>query len=246
MIVATSADSTDSLPIKNYSIEQLKSYIKRQLGAPTWTLEITDQHILDAINDALMLHNQWRPRYAFRTIHLTTGMFSYLKGEDIGDGIIDVTFVEPYPTPTEIFYGNLIDPAPILRSGLDEYDAWMRWQKTWKRVMSVTPDWYYDEADKVLYVHNPISRYQCTIFYAKTVSKTEDLDSFGSRWVKEYALQRAKYTYGEILAKFSGAIPGPVKDIQLDQSKREQAQARIDALEEQLRGAQTSSPLTID
>lgn len=246
MAVVTSENSPDSLPIKNYSIEQLKAYIKRQLGAPTWTLEITDQHVIDGIKDALMLHNQWRPKYAFKTIHLTSGVTAYLSGEDIGDGIIDVTFVEPYPTPTEIFYGNLIDPAPILRSGLDEYDTWMRWQKMWKRVMSVLPDWYYDDSQKVLYIHNPISRYQCTVFYAKTVSRTEDLDAFGARWVKEYALQRAKYTYGEILSKFSGAIPGPVKDLQLDQAKREQAQARIDTLEEQLRGAQTSSPLSID
>lgn len=245
-MITTSADSPDSLPVRGYTADQLKEYVKRQLGFPTWTVELTNQQILDAVNDALALHGQWRPKFAFRTVRLQAGVFKYLEGVDMGEGVTHVTFVEPYPTPTEMFYGNLIDPAPILRTGLEDYDSFMRWRKTWQRVMSVEPDWYYDDGDRVLYIHNPIARYQCTAFYGVVTDRTEKLDAFGARWVKEYATQRAKMTYGEILAKFSGAIPGPVKDLQLDQQKREQAQARIDLLEEQLRGAQTSCPIQVD
>lgn len=236
----------DTLPITGYSEDQLKDYVKRQLGYPTWTVELTDQQIYDAINDAVALHGIWRPSWLFKTTKLSTGVYKYFIGEDLGDDVGYVSFVEPYPTPTEIFYGNLIDPAPILRTGLEDYDMFMRWRTTWQRVMSVLPDYYYDASHKVLYVHNPIARYHCTAFYYKGIRETSKLDSFGSQWVKEFALQKAKYTYGEILAKFSGAIPGPLKDLQLDQNKREQAQAQLTALTEQLKAAQVSCPVQLD
>ena len=81
---------------------------------------------------------------------MVRGQHRYLDGEDVGLGIANIQFVEPNPVPTEIFYGNLINPAPLFRLGLDEYDTFLRWRKTWQRVTSVRPDWYYDEMERCL------------------------------------------------------------------------------------------------
>lgn len=238
--------SPDMLPLKGYSMQQLTGYIMRQLGAPVWNVELTPQMVMDNIQDALNLYSQWVPLRRPGTIPLIRGVFEYLKGTDVGLGVADVSFVEPNPVPTEIFYGNLINPAPLFRTGLDEYDGFIRWRKTWMRVTSVRPDWFYDDYAKVLYIHNPIERYQVGIICYFPYERTESLTATGALWVKEYALEKARYALGDLWMKFSGAIPGPVKDIQLDAAKRDKAEARMTELREQLKGMQLSAGISVD
>jgi hypothetical protein len=250
-VKTTSAHSPDTLPMVGYTHDQLKDYIFRQLGAPVWDIELTTQHVLDSIQDALVTYSTWRPALKYQAIKLSTNIHQYLTGVDLGIngmpnmGIVKVWFVEPNPVPTEIFYGNLIDPAPLFRTGVDEYDTFLRWRKTWARVTSVQPDWLWDEVRGCLMIHNPVARYHCGII-VYCVWSIDKLPFFGADWVKKYALAKAKYTYGEILSKFSGALPGPVKDLQLDNTKREKAEADITKLEQTLFAAQETTPLDID
>lgn len=238
--------SPDTLPLRGYTREALAKYIYRQLGDPTWEIELTKQQVYDAVQDALAKYSEFVPPIQVSPIRLTQGRHEYLKDEDIGQGIIKVDFVEPNPVPTEIFYGNLINPAPLFRLGLDEYDTFLRWRKVWQRVTSVRPDWFYDETHRALYISNPIERYMCSVFYYGLHEDTKRLDLIGSTWVKEYSLELARYNYGEMLAKYSGAIPGPLKDLQLDNQKRQNAQGRIDKLLERVKGMQRFPDISID
>ena len=95
-------------------------------------------------------------------------------------------------------------------------------------------------------IHNPIERYQAGVFMYALYKSTEELDLTGSQWVKEFALEQARYTYGEILAKFSGAVPGPLQALVLDQQKRSNAQARLDKLRERLQNMQLFPSVQID
>lgn len=242
----TSANSPQTLPLKGYTCDQLADYIFRQLGAPVWQVELSRQQVLDAIQDALQLYSLWVPQVRVGTIQLIRGRFKYLEGQDVGQGIALVTFVEPNPVPTEIFYGNLINPAPLFRVGIDEYDSFLRWRKMWQRVTSVKPDWFYDEPAQTLYIHNPIERYQAGVFIYGNYERTEGLDQNGAQWVKEFALEQARFTYGEILAKYGNAIPAPLKDIQLDSQKRDKAEKRLDTLRERLQGMQRLTPVSFE
>ena len=244
--VLTTAESPDNMPHKGYTADQLINYVLRQLGSPTWEVELTRQQISDCVNDALQLFSTWCPLQRIGNIMLVRGQYRYLQGYDVDQGIVDVHFVEPNPVPTEIFYGNLINPAPLFRLGLDEYDIFLRWRKTWQRVTSVLPNWFYDEGEQALYIHNPIERYQAAIFFYSSYTRTQGLPVYGAQWVKEYALERARFLLGEVWAKFSGAVPGPVQNLQLDQQKRDRADARLKELREQLKGMQRSTPISID
>jgi len=242
----TSADSIDTLPLRGYTMDQLKNNVIRQLGAPVWNVELTNQQIIDCIQDALSLYSQWVPNIKVGNVLMVRGQFKYLQGQDMGLGVARVDFVEPNPVPTEIFYGNLINPAPLFRLGLDEYDTFLRWRKTWQRVTSVRPDWFYDDMEQALYILNPIERYQAGIFCYWPHDRTERLTATGSDWVKQYSLARAKYLQGELWMKFSGAIPGPMKDIQLDQQKRNLASEELKLLLQQLKGMQLHTPAMLD
>ena len=219
-----SSTSPDSLPALGYTNDQLAGYILRQLGSPVWIVELPKTHVLDAINDALNMWSQWHPQIRMQAIKLVRNVHAYLEGVNVGQGITKCDFVEPLPTPTAIFYGNMIDPTPLFKTGMDDYDMFLRWRKMWLRVTSVMPDWYYDEYRKVLWIHNPLERYHASVEAYFSYTRTEDLTSSGAEWVKRYALAKARYVYGDILMKFSGAVPGPAQNLQLDQRKRELAQ----------------------
>jgi hypothetical protein len=243
----TSAQSHDSLKPVGYKIDELSRYIDRQLGGTVWKVELKRQAILDAVNDALQKFSEYRPVRGFGSIQLLAGKKFYLEGKDVGYGVVNVEFVEPTVTPGQIlYYGNLIDPAPMVQTGLADYDTFTRWRKTWMRVTSVRPDWLYDDGNRRLMIHNPIQRYHAGVFTYLPTDRTENLDRIGARWVKEYSLAKAQYAYGEVLAKYSGAIPGPVKDLTLDQQKRDLASKQIDKLEQQLFGMQELTPFQID
>lgn len=244
--VKTSQDSPDTLPIRGYTIDQLKNYIIRGLGGPVWNVELTNQQILDSIQDSLSLYSQWVPNIKVGNIILVRGQFKYLEGVDVGLGVANVQFVEPNPVPTEVFYGNLINPAPLFRLGLDEYDIFLRWRKTWQRVTSIRPDWFYDEMQQALYIHNPIERYQAGVFAYWPHTRTEQLPATGADWVKRYSLALSRFKLADIWMKFSGAIPGPLQNLQLDAGRRDSAQQELDKLMELLKGMGRMAPAMLD
>jgi len=240
---STSDDSVDTLPEEGYTRDQLAGYIMRSLGYPSWSVELSKQQILDAIDDAMRKVSVWRPRVSYAGLQLDRTTNRYLVG--VKCRVVEVQFAEPLPSPTAIFYGNLIDPAPLFRTGMADYDMFMRWRTTWMRVTSVAPDWLHDPHNKVLYIHNPIERYSAAVLCYVNWTDTEALPSFDADWVKEYALARARYTQGEIFAKFGNAIPGPAQALTLDAQKRDKAEARIKELEEELKKAQVLTPITL-
>lgn len=244
--VKTSQDSPDTLPLRGYTCDQLKNYVFRQLGAPVWNVEVTTQQVLDCIQDALNLFSTWVPLRRASAIRLTRGTYRYLEGLDVGQGVASVQFVEPVPAPTEIFYGNLISPAPIMRTGLDEYDMFLRWRKTWMRVTSVQPDWFYDEYEQVLYIHNPVEHYNAGVICFFNYESTQSLPAIGAQWVKEYSVAKARFLQGDIWMKYSGAIPGPAQNLQLDASRRDSAAQEMEKLTLSLKGMQSQAGIFID
>ena len=245
--VSTLSASKDTLPAKGYTVDQLVAYIKRSLGEPQFDVELETQQIVDQVYDALNTYSVWRPRLCYHSLMLTFGVYEYLKNVDTGMGVVECTFVEPNPVPTELFYGNLIDPAPLFRTGLDEYDTFLRWRKVWMRVTSVRPDWLWDDDRNVLFIHNPIQRYHCGVLTHGYYKDTTWLPVYGAQWVKKYALAKARFEYADVMNKFSGAIPGPIKDLQLGTSQRlEDANKKIEDLEAELKSAQISTPISID
>ena len=240
----TSSDSSpDTLPLTGYTRDQLVGYVKRSLGYPTWNVEVTQQQILDAIDDGMKKVSIWRPRVRFIGLAMNSTTNRYLEGVDCR--VAEVQFAEPLPSPTAIFYGNLIDPAPLFRTGLADYDMFMRWRTTWMRVTSVAPDWYHDNHNKVLYIHNPMERYAAAALCYVGWTSLEEMPTYEADWVKEYALARSRYTQGEVFSKFGNAIPGPVQAIALDSQKRDKAEVKIKELEETLFKSQQLTPITL-
>ena len=81
---AIATKSPDTLPPKGYTVDQLAAYILRQLGSPTWNVELTKQQVLDCIQDALNEVSIWLPPVIVGNIQLVRGRFEYLKDSNMG------------------------------------------------------------------------------------------------------------------------------------------------------------------
>jgi hypothetical protein len=111
--VTTTANSPDNLPLTGYTTDNLIDYTLRQLGSPTWEIELTRQQIADCSNDALALFSKWCPNMRVGNVQLIRGQYKYLEDYDVDQGIVDIHFVEPNPVPTEIFFlVTLSTPLP--------------------------------------------------------------------------------------------------------------------------------------
>ncbi len=248
--ITTSQLSPNTLPQYGYSVDQLEAYIRRQLGSPVFMVEITKQQILDSIQDALVLYSVWRPQIKYGAIALDAGKHEYLQGVDLDLGPISVEFLQRQNLQGNagLFFwgGNLINVAPLVADGMGEYDMFLRWQKMFMRVTSIKPDWVYDQTTKTLLIYNPSPQWLCGIQAYVPYCNVTQLDRYGADWVKKYAFQKSRLAYAEIMNKYSGAIPGPVRDLVLDQGKRDKAEKEIEKLEQTLFNAQVSTPMSID
>lgn len=234
------------LPSKGYSVDQLVGYIRRQLGEPTLKVELSNDQIKDVIGDALGHYSLFCPLEKVGGIRLYRNQHEYLKGVDVGQGVATVSFVKPYPIQADIFYGNLISPAPLFQTGMDEYDAFLRWKTTFERVLSIKPDWYYDEVRSLLYIHNPVETYSAAIKIMEVWKNTDKLTQQGAMWVKRYSLEGSRYLLGTIRSKFGGAIPSPLKDMSMDTSFRDSSKAAMEELLKELRTMQSAIPIMTD
>jgi hypothetical protein len=248
--ISDSNDSSDSLPTR-YNMDQLVAYIGRQLCAPTWNVELTKQQILDCILDSMRKFSNYRPVLQYGAIPMVAGQKQYLTDMDIGQGIASISFVENRLGVLNLDFGNPFTTMSIMTTGLGldgmgDYDSYLRWQKTWQRVTSTMPDWTYDEVRRCLWIHNPIARYRAAVLIYRNWDKTENLPAFGLDWVKDYSLAKSSKLLGDVFMKFSGSLPGPAQNMQLDSGRRDKAEATMKELENTLKGAQETTPLSID
>lgn len=222
---------------------ELIEYVKDELGGGFWKVELSPQQIKAAIRDALKEYSRRIPMEGYGAITLSNTQNKYdMSAQDLGFGIHHVSFIEPDPRPSAIFYANLLDVAPIRTSRFQDYDVFLRWRKTFMKVTSVQPEWYWDQNAKLLWVYNPIEFYKASMFWYLPRA-LENVELAHERWVEKYILARCKYMLGINRSKFQGAIPGPSKDITTDgNNMKDEGKEEIKALEEELLSMQLDGP----
>lgn len=222
--------------------QELIDYVRDNLGAGAWKVELTEDQIKQAINEAMRRYSRRIPITGFEKLTLSTNVSKYTLNYDTGFGVYNVEFVAPDPKPSAIFYANLLDVAPIRTNRFADYDYFLRWRKTFMRVTSVEPDWFYDDNEHSLWIYNPLTDYQAGVFtyHPRLLSEVHPSHE---EWVRDYTLARSKYILGLNRSKFQGAIPGPSRDITTDgQELKTEAQDKMKELEERLLSMQHDQP----
>jgi len=221
----------------------LLDYVVTELGNGAWQVELLEKQIKNAITDTLEHYSRRLPLLGYGAVSLSTTQNKYtFPGQDFGFGIWHVSFIEPDPKPSAIFYANLLDVAPIKTGRFGDYDIFLRWRKTFMKVTSVEPEWMWDQNAQTLWIYNPIEAYKASMWWylPKTLAQ---VDLVHERWVKDYLLARCKYLLGLNRSKFQGAIPGPARDITTDGNDlKSEGRDEMKRLEDQLFSMQAETP----
>lgn len=224
--------------------EGLVQYIRDQLGNGIFTVELTQAQIDNSISDALALYSARQPIVCYKALVVSPQIRVYPINHDTGYGIFDVSFVQPDPQPSAIFYANLLDVAPIKVSTMESYDIFLRWRRTFMRVTSVEPNWEWDNLNKLLMVYSPIEQTKACYFWfmPRTI---EQIPMQHLNWFKKYSLAKAKDALGKARSKFQGLLPGPARDLNLNgDALQNEAKEEITALEAQLLSIQSDAPIS--
>lgn len=247
----------------NFAIQnetQLKQYILRKLGAPLITVELTNDQLTDAINDATELFSKYvNLNQEFQILSLsgyvTDNSDPTINGIKLPDKTIGIFSIDPYePNTTNVFgftgmgggliysmyttqmYGMIGSNGFYNDSGFSfGTQANISNFKALARVMTGKGyDFNFDPRTKYLTLYPQPDKCErldhSIILGIHYVSPEENM--YGEHFIKNYALAKAKEMLGLIRKKYSGVtLPGGGT---VDASIGDEGREEVKRLEEEL------------
>lgn len=213
--------------------EDIKDYVMLMLGAPTIKLELDRQALDLAVDQALMLFEEYAGReffdyYTFRTI---PGKSVYKMPDDVG--VIRNVFWKKMPQfafqsadlqgaiPVEYFYpggayssiqGGLMDPMQPMWGRAGEWVLYKQYEQMYSRLSSQIGGWeWVSDTGYVKLYPTPCSNQICIVHY---LQKCKDWKQVNQA-MQEGALCHAMIMLGHIRGKYQSP-PGPGGGMQLD------------------------------
>lgn len=247
-------DVNDSSYENKYVV--LKNYILYNLGYPLIRVELTEEHLLTAIIDAITLYHRYAVvDYNFIGIAVKENPFPLPSGvnkecvvdilfpasffDSLGSGIAAGGFVGE-------FEGSVIpifNQAGILniftQFNLPVYYAYLQRLEDIKKIVGLEKLWEIVNDKVFLFpVNQPFDQVGMIVRGQLTENEAEEQD-----WIKKYALARAKMILGTIRSKFSGINSAGVNIAADGEALKSEATAEIEKLETRLMQMQRPLPI---
>ncbi len=213
--------------------QQLRDYILLKLGAPKLQLELDDQQLDLAIDEAMSVYEDFAPRdfFDYHTFLTTSGKSVYTMNADIG--LIRNVFYKEQGNfsfqssdlggalPVEYFYpggsyasiqGGLIDPLQPIWGRAGEWTGYKMYEGMYNRISSNLGGWEWVSDNNTIKLYpTPCGCHRVFVHY---IQKCKDWKE-PYQALREGSLAYAKEMLGLIRRKFTN-IPGPQGGIQLD------------------------------
>jgi hypothetical protein len=213
--------------------EQIKDYVLLMLGAPVIRIELDEQNLDAAVDEALMIFEDYAPReyftyYVFNTI---PGKSVYTMPTDVG--LIRNVFYKKQPSltfnasdlggalPIEYYYpggsyasmqGGLLDPNQPIYGRMGEWVLYKQYEQMYSRLSSQIGGWeWVDGFCNIKLYPIPCRCWPVIVHY---LQKKPDFKQV-TQAMQEGALSFAKEMLGRIRSKYA-SLPGPNGGIQLD------------------------------
>lgn len=216
-------------------------YIKLMLGAPVIEVELDDEQIKAAIQQALGVYGTYKPsEFIATTPVIPPGQKYTLTASQYGRGIVEVFRPDLLRTPITLDQFDVFKyhtRLPNLDPG-DFYAERIWWNEV-RRSAGSDDDWFVDEhhdgtAD-IYITPIPSEAYALAYIYLNdpTLSQVILTDD---DWIRDYSLAMCKEILGRIRSKFKG-VQGAEQTIDMDgEELRQEGQSERQGMEEYLTG----------
>lgn len=239
-------DINDSNYVNKYT--NLKNYILTNLGYPLVRIELTDQHLLTAIIDAVTKYHRYAAiDYDFIAVtDISSNPFNipnkinkevivdvlFPRGffDNLGAGIATGGFVGEFEGAIIPIFnqGGLLDV--LGKFNLATYYTYLQKLEDIKKIIGV--DRFWEIVGNQIHIFPKTAMItSCGILYKGklTDSEIEEQD-----WIKEYALAKAKLMLGTVRSKFSGINAAGINIAADGENLKSEAREEINTLLERL------------
>jgi hypothetical protein len=221
--------------------DALGQWLLRKLGAPVWCVELTQDMIEDAIDDAIRWFAAKKGAFRWSWFDVLNGQVAYPLPSEV-DLVIDLAFESPQSDISLIFSPFLmldekvpydVFAAPQSMGIYSSYVQTLQYIETAKRVLGAELDW--EQRDRCLYVSpTPRQNFKAIYEYKTSVFNINQLPERDHVLIKQYALAQAMITLGLIRSKFGG-FPGAQGDQSLNGDRLiDMGNERIEKLDEEI------------
>lgn len=213
--------------------EQLKDYVLLMLGAPVITIELDQQQLDLAVDQALKIYEDYAPRehFDYYVFYTTPGKSVYELPPDVGlvrnvfykeegtfafqasdlDGAIPIEYFYPGGSYASI-QGGLIDPIQPIWGRMGEWVLYKQYEQMFSRISSNIGGWEWVSGFRHIKLYPvPCRNSKVMVHY---IQKQKDWGEVLEA-MQEGALTYAKIMLGRIRTRFQ-SIPGPGGGVQLD------------------------------
>ena len=202
--------------------EALERWILRRLGAPLWKIELTKEHITDAVEEAVRWFAAKKGAFRLGIITIQPGIVEYNLSNEV-DIVLDVHFSSPESDLSLIFSPFLIldekvpydvFAAPQSVGLYSSYVQTLQYIEQAKRVLGAELDW--EQRGRCLGVSpTPRQTAKAIIEFKSSVFKIDTLPERDHYLIRQYALAFAMIDMGTVRSKYQG-FPGAQGDTQLN------------------------------
>lgn len=221
--------------------EALVPWILRRLGAPLWKIELTKEHIEDAISQAKHWFAAKKGLQKMIEIPVHTSQTEYLLPDQV-DTVLDIALYDRWNDMALIFspYLLLDEKVPYdvfaTPQSLGLYSSFLQtlqYVEMAKRILGADPSWQQD--GRYLYIFpTPRTEARANLLYKTTQFSIGELGERDHLMVKKYALAQAMKDLGWVRNKYD-AFPSAEGDRTLNGDKLlEEAKDMIEKLDEEI------------
>lgn len=234
---------------ENYTRSQLHAYTLAKLGVAVWRIEgFKDTDAIDyVIDEAVATYSRQCPLMKFEAAQPFARLHTLVT--ERAYAVLDVHFMMPTNrfSNAHTLVGltqNLTGVAPMNIAGTTpnisgDIMAFLQWQRSFQRVTSTLPQWFFDDETNQVAIYNPGAYFTSLIIAVRRVLE-DDLDTIKKNhkeWLRRYVLALAKQQLGVYRRKFGSSIQGPGgTKLELDGDKLvDEAEKETEKLESELR-----------
>ena len=215
--------------------KNILDYVKRKFGYPTIYVELEDSHIIQAIDDALLLFNRYIGEYEVRVYPNQSENMVVVLDDDVRS-ILQVQTILPREDRSytqlnvfELMYRMVYPELPI-----GEYYMIKSFYDTYLRIRGAEPDYIYRDFEKKLYVDCWAGPWDVQVTLIKDITLTT-LQTGRPSHEKSFldaVMAYSKQMLAMIRGKFAGSIPAPGGSLATDADiLRQEAAVAVEKVE---------------
>lgn len=233
--------------MEKFDLGQIKPWLLRKLGDSNITVELSDDDVRDAVEDALLFYNAQKPIRKTEAWVTPVGVSQHIWITKCVRGVSNITINNPSirsanpNLESQLLSGSYaymgIGGAP--RMDIEYYEYLRQWVRIANRELSSESDWHLSDDKKSVWIYSPGMNSKVTAELLVDVVDPTLVRPVDMHWFRSYVLALAKQVLGATRSKYS-EIPGAGSSIKLDGERLiNEGREDQEKLEESLRKTRT-------